>query len=124
MTEGQLLKQSLGLYNFKKAYIQKAFDTSPPVYIITVDSRHDGLPITWSRIKKFRTTLLAKTTNGNMEIKQTKLTPPIELDDFTPLIPLRSLILFRDIAGEYLMKDGMYESVKVLRGTLREVGNA
>lgn len=129
MTNGELLIQELGLQKFQKSYIQKAIAVIPAVYVITVDSRHDGRPITNSMAKKIQTSVpFAVMNNVTMDTQKVTLTPIIPLEDFDGTIHSRSIIFYRDIAGEYMNGSQFYEQsnesennvnkFKILRNTL------
>lgn len=118
MTTGDKLILELGLENFKNVYIEKSIGFSPSIFIVTVDSRHDGRPITTSMVRKVDTSVIYKVLSGfKTEIEQLKFTPLIPLSDYDGTLHTRSVILFRDLSGEYMQKDLLYsESVKVVKG--------
>ena len=107
---GEILKNSLGLENFKNAYVQRTISTATPIFVITVDSRFPSKFISTSRIRNLVTTMMGKITKKGSElnIKNLKLTPPIELGSFSGIIPGNAIVLFRDIAGEYFFNKNLY----------------
>lgn len=118
MTSGEKLIIELGLEKFNNIYIEKSISFTPAIFIITVDSRHDGRPITTSMVRKVDTSVIYKVLSGfKTEIEKLKFTPLIPLRDYDGTLHTRSIILFRDLAGEFMQKDSLYESqgIKVLR---------
>lgn len=112
MKTGIEIKKSLGLSDFKKVYIQKIIGYTPRVFVITVDSRHDGKPLTTSYLNKLQSITVSKIKNPLWGFtSELVLSPVIELDDFSGNLNKNDLVIFRDIAGEYLMNDKLYEII-------------
>lgn len=115
MTSGEQLIIELGLSKFKNITIEKAIAYTPSIFIITVDSRHDGRPITTSMVRKIDTSVMYKVNGGSgIDLEKIKFTPVIPLEDYDGTVHTRGLILFRDLAGEFYAKGSMYESLKVI----------
>lgn len=106
---GTNLKNSLGLSKFKKVYIQKIIGYTPRVFVVTVDSRHDGKPLTTSFLNKIQSLNVSRISNPIFLLTSNlKLTPVIEIELFSGNVNKNDLVVFRDIAGEYLMNDTLY----------------
>lgn len=102
-TAGEELKSQLGLDKFQNIYIQKVINSSLPVYIITVDSRRPTLHLTNSKLKSVQSTYLRRYLDrgGSVTLNDFKLSPSFDLESYTGIIPSRSIIIFRDLGGEY-----------------------
>jgi len=115
VTNGLRIVQKLGLEKFDNIAIQKVLNTAQSMFIITVNSRYTNLAITYSKIKKVKgTTFLQVNQHGeSIETKNLKLTPPVDLYTSKISTSLKSIFIFRDIAGEPFMDDKMYEETKI-----------
>lgn len=121
MTTGEALKKELGLSKFTFVTIQKILGLAIPTFIITVDSRHPSTYIPYSRLIKLKFATLKKvisskpkSTLSDPRIITAKftMTPPMELENYDRIIPTRSLILFRDLAGFWYRNAKMYENTE------------
>jgi len=112
MTTGEKLKRDLGLGNFKYVMIQKVINFPIPFFIITVDSRRPSTFLGYQKVKQLKSSYLKKFKFNNkiFDFSNYKLTPPFEIEQFTGVIPSHGMIFVRDIAGEYFMNKGLYES--------------
>lgn len=119
MTKGLVLKQKLGLDNFENCMIQKIINFPIPFFIITIDSKYPNKYMTYSRLKSIDSTKLIKlkyrpdTLLQNMDFSEVKLklTPPLNIDEFNASIITGSILMIRDLAGEYYRRDNMFESI-------------
>ena len=121
MTTGDGLKRDLGLSKFQFVTIQKVVGLGIPTFVITVDSRHPTVYISYSKILKIKSAVLKQilsskprtlTSGPQFKAKKIKMTPPMDLESFDRIIPTRSLIFIRDMAGEFVMNRKMYENAK------------
>jgi len=111
LSRGAQLKKDLGLTNFKYAYIQRIIGMSMPVYVVTIDSKYPTIFLSWGKIKKLKSTWIGNAIHRGKDFikKELKLTPPIRIEDLN-IIPIsRSVIFIRDMAGEYLIRQRVYE---------------
>ena len=125
MTGGQQLQADLGLSKFKQnVFIQKVIGYALPVYIITYNSRYPGVNLGAIRVKKIKSTSISRIKRKAIHVfsKPIKLTPPLPLQNsmFQPVTG--SIIIMRDIAGEYLRNPKVFECIEVNNKTkLKEV---
>jgi hypothetical protein len=97
--KGKELKTTLGLDKFKFVQCQKIINISNNVFVLTFDSRFPTVWIGYNRISKLKSNVLKK-ISGNKLISYI-LTPPVLLDQLQRDLPQNSLLVIRDIAGEY-----------------------
>lgn len=111
MTSGKKLKQDLGLSKFKYAIIQKMIELPLDVLIITIDSRFPNVYIPTTRIHKLKFASLQrlKIVGKNIRSKVLRSTIPQKLEDYARNISSNTIILLRDLAGEYYLNKKMYE---------------
>jgi len=112
MTTGEKLKQDLGLEKFEYVIIQKVIDFPIPFFIVTVDSRRPSVFISYQKVKNLKSSFIKKMKfNGKkFNFFKYKLTPPLNIEEFTGIFSSEGIILVRDIAGEYFMNIELYES--------------
>ena len=113
LSDGMRLIKSLNLQEFKFVWVQKIINYPTSVFIITIDSYHPNTYLSMSRIKKAKSTIItnAKKYGDEVLIKEFKLTPPLDLWYAQINIKQDSLIIVRDLAGEYLQDDKMFECI-------------
>jgi len=112
VTNGIYIIRKLGLEKFNNILIQKVLNTAQSIFIITVNSRYPNLFLTYSKIKQIKSSLFLQVNQHGESIntKDLKLTPPVDLYNAKISTSLRSTFIFRDIAGEQLMDEKMYEN--------------
>ena len=110
MSAGRQLQVDLGLAKFKKVFIQKVLGQSLPIYVITFNSRYPNVTLSATRVKKLKFTWIAKAKRSGLHtrIKPVKLTPPLYLESAMIRMTSNSIIVFRDLAGEYLRQPRMF----------------
>lgn len=127
MNTGEALKKELGLSKFTFVTIQKVMGLSLPVFIVTFDSKHPTIYIPYSRLLKLKFATLKqiisskpKTVMSDTQFKskKVKMTPPFEIENYSKIIPTRSLIFTRDLAGEWYRNAKLYECVD---GKIRKI---
>lgn len=103
-TVGQQLKHDLGLDNFTYVMIQKIVNLPLHVYIVTYDSRRPTLYVSPYRIKTANTVQLKQVKQNllSYSMKNFKLTPPLLIDRAAPLVGTGTIILCKDLSGEYI----------------------
>lgn len=113
-TPGKRLQDQLGLGKFENVVIQKVINFSIPTFIITVDSRRPSVFISRSKLKKSLTSQLKTASFKAMHPQITKftMTPPVRLDTFGGRMSSRSIIMVRDLVGDYFVDRNMYESIR------------
>ena len=124
VTIGQQLINAFKLNNFKYIWIQKIIDSSISIYVITVDSRRPTTYLSLSRVKKLDSTILKRSKKygkNKTAIKEPKFSIPIPLRHFDRKIPSGSIIIRRDLGGEYFMKRGMYEETNTILTVFDEI---
>jgi hypothetical protein len=102
---GQVLMSDLGLEKFgNNVFIQKVLGVGLPIYVITYNSRYPRVGLTATRVKKLKFTWIGKSKRKGIHtyIKPMKLTPPLCLQSAMVTMTSGSLVVQRDIAGEYL----------------------
>jgi len=114
MYDGALLKKNLGLNNFKYIWVQKVINNAQPIFIITIDSRYPNNYLSPSKVKKVHSTKIkvVKKAGDVVVDKDFKLSPPLELEFAHISLTSNSIIIFRDIAGEYFRDEKMFESLE------------
>lgn len=108
---GKGLKAWLGISKFNQSYIQRVINSPINIFIITVDSKYPERFITYSRLKNSKVNDMVK-VKANWKEKgfdDLRLTPPILLEEFKDIIPANSLLIRRDLCGEYYMNDELYD---------------
>jgi len=109
-TSGEKLIKAFGLENFRSAYVQKVIDSSIDIFIITVDSRYYYKKLTYGDVKNSITNIFSKLKvfSDIAEIRDVKVTPPIELQDFTGKIHSNAIVIRQDISGERFVDDKIF----------------
>jgi hypothetical protein len=109
-TAGQQLKIDLGLKKFRHVMIQKVMSISQPVYVVTYNSRYPNVQLPAARVKKLKFTWVAKTKRSGLHtrIKPVKLTPPLRIETAMVRMSSNSIVIFRDMAGEFLRNRKMF----------------
>ena len=119
MTRGEALKKSLGLQKFTYITIQKVINAAIPIFVLTMDSRHPTVYISYSKILKIKSMTIQKilafhpntlTSDADFKVKKVKMTPPMDLESFDRIIPQRSIIFCRDLSGEWYKNRSLYEN--------------
>jgi len=110
VTAGQTLINDLGLEKFRHVYIQKVMGLAQNIYIITYNSKYPTIDLSATRVKKLKFTWLgrAKRKGVHTYIAPAKLTPPIYLKSSLITMTSGSLVVMRDISGEYLRNPRMF----------------
>lgn len=112
-TSGSKLKVSLGLKKFPYCMIQKVIDVPMNIFVVTVDSRRPTLYLSPFRVRASDCTKLMRVREFGLTYlaKGFKLTPPMPIERTSPLVGIGSVYIVKDIAGQYIMDDKLYESV-------------
>jgi len=116
MTGGRQLQIDLGLKNFgKNVYIQKIIGIALPVYIITYNSKYPKVLLPIMKVKQIKSTWPGKIKRKGIHVfaKKIKLTPPIPLISSLVNMTTGSIVIMRDIAGEYLRQPRVFECVEI-----------
>jgi len=111
LTAGKILIRDLGLEKFgKNIFIQKVIGSALPIYIITYNSKYPNVALSASKVKKLKFTWIGKIKRKAIHtyVKPVKLTPPLYLDSAMVTMTSGSLVIFRDLAGEYLRNYKMF----------------
>lgn len=88
----------------KTVYIQRTLDVTPPIFILTLDSRYQDKFLSPNNVRNTKTTQIkVMTAPHNQNITKLKLTPPILLDQFNGLLPSRCIYILRDIVGDHVI---------------------
>jgi hypothetical protein len=115
MIIGKDLIKQLGLSKFSNISIQKIIGISIPIYIITFDSRYNRRFLTYSRLNNIKSTSIKKIksfSNDILQLKNVKLSPPANLYNIDLDISPSTILLLRDIAGEYFRTKKIFENKK------------
>ncbi len=125
MTGGQQLQADIGLSKFKRnVFIQKVIGYALPIYIVTYNSRYPNVNLGATRVRKLKSTWIGKVKRKaiHINLSQIKLTPPIPLASSMIQPVSGSIIIMRDVAGEYLRNPKVFECVEVNNKTkLKEI---
>ena len=124
-TAGIKFQKQIGLGKIKYVFIQKVLGIALPIYVLTYNSRYPTINMGSARVKKLKSSgifRLKKFVTG-VERKQIRLTPPILLHLSSVNLVSGSLIFFRDVAGEMLMKRKMIEIAISDKGKLKFIEN-
>lgn len=115
MTQGEQMQADLGLKNFgDNVFIQKVINSALPIYIITYNSRYPKVHLSALRVKKIKSTWMGKIKrNGvHVHLKNIKLTPPLILNSSLTHMVTGSIVVMRDIAGEFMRQPKVFECVQ------------
>jgi len=115
MTQGEQMQADLGLSKFRdNVFIQKVLGYATPIYVVTFNSRYHRVGLSASKVKKLKSTWLGKVTRKAIHIYlgNAKLTPPLILASSLIHPTTGSLIVMRDIAGEYMRNKKAFECVE------------
>lgn len=117
MSAGEQLKKDLGLSKFTYVWLNKVLGMAQNVYIVTVDSRYPMVYLGRSKLKNLKSTDLVKLKRSGVhtQTKELKLTPAIDITELDSELTSNSLLLIRDISGEYFRNDKMFESISTTR---------
>jgi hypothetical protein len=110
MTAGEQLIADLGLEKFRYIFVQKVLGYALPIYIITFNSRYPTVSLSATRVKKLKFTWVGKAKKMGIHtyVKPIKLTPPIYLKSAMISMTTGSIVIQRDISGEYLRNPKMF----------------
>ena len=111
-TIGSNLKKSLGLGKFNYVMVQKVMDVPMNIYIVTVDSRRPTVYLSPYKIKTTDCSKILKVRQYGLAnlSKNFKLTPPMPIERTSPIVGISSVFILRDLAGDYLLDNKLYES--------------
>jgi len=107
---GMQLKHNLGLDKFNYVMLQKVLDISIHMYIITVDSRRPTVYLSPFRVKSedFSKVKRIKKRGNEFLMKDFKTSIPIQIEKTSPIVGTNTVIIFRDLAGAYLLNANVY----------------
>ena len=110
MSAGRVLQDDLGLERFKHIFLQKVIGIALPIYVITYNSKYPNVTLSASRVKKLKFTWIgrAKEKGIHTYVAPAKLTPPLYLESAMVNMVTGSLVIFRDLSGEYLRNPRMF----------------
>jgi hypothetical protein len=110
MFKGNELKELLGVEKFHYVWIQKVINLSVPIFIITCSSRFSNFWYSRVRLRNMKSMFVKrlKVKGGGFFLDDFKTTIPILIEEYHNTIPKNSLIVFRDLAGEYYRVKRMY----------------
>jgi len=108
---GKQLQHDLGLSKFKNVWIQKVLNVPMSIFIITFNSRYSNVDFGSARVRKVKSTQLKKVRQLGVHTIEDKLrmTPPLRLSSVSIRPRNGSLLILRDIAGEYLRNKKIFE---------------
>ena len=98
LSSGQVLKNQLGLKDYKYVYISRSTNSTPTIYHIIVDTHFSDNPISYSKLKKIHTSQLLYVRGGKVVPLNFNL--PWDLDKYNDKINRNSVINIIDLAGE------------------------
>jgi hypothetical protein len=109
---GEQIKFDLGLENYKYVMIQKVIGIGIPIYIISYDSRRPTIYLTIQRLARVDTSNLYKIKKHGSQFLANKfrLTPAMSIEKTHPDMN-SSLVICRDLAGEYLKSRKMNKPI-------------
>jgi hypothetical protein len=112
-TTGERLRRDLGLDNFPYVMIQKILDVPVHIYLITVDSRRPTIYLSPFRVRSADSSQIKKVKQNGMafQMRNFKTTPPMPIERSNPLISTDTIIVFRDLSGEYLIDTKRYNKM-------------
>jgi hypothetical protein len=112
-TTGERLKRDLGLANFPYVMIQKVLDVPIPIYIITIDSRRPTIYLSPFKVRSADSSKIKKVKQSgfSFQMKTFKATSPMPIERSNPLVSTDTIIIFRDLAGEYLIDIKKYNKM-------------
>ena len=117
-TVGQKLGKHLGLNQDVNAVLQRAVNTSIPIYRVAVDSRHPYRTLLYSVLKKADTLKAGRYNDSSDKWKNLRFAPPHDLWSFDDNILSNAIILFNDLSSELYKGQRAYEA-KDSNGKLR-----
>lgn len=109
---GKQLQYDLGLSKFKNnVWIQKVLNIPISIFIITFNSRYPNVDWGTSRVRKIKSTQIKKIKQLGLNTIEDRLrmTPPLKLSSTHIRPRTGSLLILRDIAGEYLRNPKAFE---------------
>ena len=118
MYAGKQVKKALGLTKFPYVFVQKIINFPINVYIFTLDSRYPNVYMSVLAVKKSQSAIVKNAFRKGLsvDLKDYKLTPPLLLDHASLDIQSNSMIIRRDIAGDYFRNKRMFENKDILKG--------
>ena len=112
-TIGEKIADHLNIKPDVTAVLQRAVNSSQPVYRVVIDSRHPYRSILFSIIKDADSLKGGKYSSANNYFKNFRWTPPVDLRSFNHQIASNSIILFNDLAVEIYLDQTVYECKNV-----------
>jgi len=101
------LKNHFRLNDFPKVYIQKVFNSTIPIYIITFNSKYSSQHIP-RKMLYFNNSSMYYRFKGP-QAKFIRLSPPMLIEEFNYNLSSNAFIFVRDLGGErYLTKRNVY----------------
>ena len=112
MTNGELLKQRLGLDTLKSVKINRAVLTSRKILFVWYDSTRPDMPVTNYRVKKFPwvATIFHGTDLYHGETKNTVFTPPIDIEDYNGALR-GTLVVPVNLAGDRFIDEDDFSKI-------------
>ena len=103
-TQGEQLKLDLGLGNFQYVVIQQILPAPCQMLVVTYDSRRPFAYIAPVKVRKISSNKIIKIKkNGRAYLtKPMRLTPPTAIAQFGRRLNSGTIVIVRDLAGEYL----------------------
>ncbi len=109
------LKNALGLNKFNFVWIQKVMGISIPIFLVTIDSRYPKIYLSMNSVKKSKTAIIntIKKSVFSLNIKEIKLTPPVLINNTSFNIGSNTLVIVRDVAGDYFHNSKIFEDIAI-----------
>lgn len=105
-SSGKLLKQTMGLQDFKYVWIRRAMNSPIPLYIIYYNSRYPNLYLPISQLKKLKAFSVKRIKKlYSQETMDYKMSVPVALEDYKGRIIGGSMLIKYDLAGELFRKE-------------------
>lgn len=113
-TTGEKLKKSLNLTKLRYVWIQRVIGIPYHMYIISYDSRFPRAYIPRVKIYKPKTSSVKFTSlsGDTYSLSDLKTLPPVLIEDFNGFIGEKTIIIQRDIIGDRLVKNSVFECYK------------
>jgi len=111
-TSGELLKDQLGLTDFKHVRICRALISSYKILLVYYDSYHVNYPISTFRIRQwpFTTALWSGSRIAKKRAKPVNTTPPMDIEDYQGQLN-GAIIITVDLAGNRFTKPSSFTKV-------------
>lgn len=110
-SSGKKLKKSLGLINYPYVMIQKIIGAPVSIFVATYDSRRPTIYLSPVRIKNSDSCSIFKVDKAGilLNLQNYKMTPPLPIEYSNIRVGSNTIIILRDLAGEYLKNRNLNE---------------